>query len=517
MPFGAPEARMTARPVADVSNAGIAAFREGHYAAAAGYFRTATEMNPTDAAAFNNLGQALRAAEEIGSAAEAFKHAAGLDPAFPDPLVNLGALAAAAGNLDAAVDCYRQAIARRADYPEAHFNLAVALEALGERDAAEDTYRTALRYRSGYIRALVNLAALLAEEGHLTEAADLLDRSQAIDPQNPYVLNGWGNVLRAQGRLPEAEVAYRAAVGAAPDFGEGRWNLSLIQLARGNFKRGWANYRFRPSADRHRFAIPAAPLANDLSGRRIIVGGEQGLGDELFFLRFVPELQARGAEVVYRPDPKIASICSRIDFLDGRIDGAAVPEIPVAELPYLLEMTSCPPSVRLAPDPGRVDKMRAKLAAAGPGPYLGITYRAGLAGTGTLFKHLPPEALGDALHGRAGTFVSLQRMPAPGETERLAAHAGKPVADFSAVNDDLEDMLALVSVLDEVVGVSNTNMHLRAGIGRPARVLVTHPAEYRWMAEGDGSPWFPEFSLYRQSGTGNWQDALTNLKSDLSK
>ena len=59
-------------------------------------------------------------------------------------------------------------------------------------------------------------------------------------------------------------------------------------------------------------------------------------------------------------------------------------------------------------------------------------------------------------------------------------------------------MLALLALLDDYVGVSNTNMHLRAGVNRTAKVLVPAPPEWRWMAEGKESPWFPGFTVYRQ-------------------
>ena len=88
--------------------------------------------------------------------------------------------------------------------------------------------------------------------------------------------------------------------------------------------------------------------------------------------------------------------------------------------------------------------------------------------------------------------------------------------DFSDLNDDLEGMLALLALIDDYVGVSNTNMHLRAAAGRTARVLVPQPAEWRWMAGRASSPWFPGFSIYRQSLDGSWTQALARLREDLA-
>ena len=161
--------------------------------------------------------------------------------------------------------------------------------------------------------------------------------------------------------------------------------------------------------------------------------------------------------------------------------------------------------------------MRAKLASIGPGPYIALTWRAGLPrrGKAVLAKAIDAGALGTALAGLPATFVCLQRDPLPEETHALERALGAKVGDFSAANADLDDMLALLDVVDEYVGVSNTNTHLRASLGRSARVLVPWPAEWRWLRAGDASPWFPGFPLYRASAEGDWSAALGRLRAGL--
>ena len=132
-----------------------------------------------------------------------------------------------------------------------------------------------------------------------------------------------------------------------------------------------------------------------------------------------------------------------------------------------------------------------------------------------LFKEAPLEALARGLGEIRGTVIVLQRNPQEGEIGSLSAALQKQAHDFSAANADLEDMLALLSLLDDYVGVSNTNMHLAAGLGKRARVLVPYPPEWRWMVEGAASPWFPGFTVYRQSSDGHWSLALTRLADDL--
>jgi hypothetical protein len=91
--------------------------------------------------------------------------------------------------------------------------------------------------------------------------------------------------------------------------------------------------------------------------------------------------------------------------------------------------------------------------------------------------------------------------------QRLAA-LGKPPY--------LEDMLALLALLDDYICVHNTNIHLMAGIGKTARILIPYPPEWRDMKIGNESPWFKGFKLYRQNRDKSWSQALDDLKRDLS-
>jgi hypothetical protein len=115
-----------------------------------------------------------------------------------------------------------------------------------------------------------------------------------------------------------------------------------------------------------------------------------------------------------------------------------------------------------------------------------------------------------------GTLVSIQHAPAPDETDRLSAIAGRKVHDALRANSDREDVLALLALADEYVCVSNACIHLRAGVGKSARVLVPWPPDWRWWAWGAESPWFPGFKLYRQQPDGNWTGALAQLAADLA-
>src|SRR5262249_11013559 len=149
--------------------------------------------------------------------------------------------------------------------------------------------------------------------------------------------------------------------------------------------------------------------------------------------------------------------------------GEARAELPilVGDLPLVGRSPDAPfpPSLEIVPDAARVRAWTKRLEAAGPRPYIGVMWRAGTPSdvlAHGLYKTLPVADLFAALRALGGTVVALQRGIRAGELDEAAAALGRTVHDFSAANDDLEDALALVSVLDRHVAVSNTNMHLAA-------------------------------------------------------
>ncbi|MGZ5595830.1 MAG: tetratricopeptide repeat protein [Usitatibacter sp.] len=355
-----------------------------------------------------------------------------------------------------------------------------------------------------------------------------LERAIALAPRHADAHSNLALALRDRGDFERALEEARRALEIRPDLPAARLNLALVLLALGRFEEAWPALSWRPDP-RVNLRDPAVPNAHAHSAKlppleghpAITLHGEQGLGDTLFFLRFAPLAAARGARLRFWGDARLAAMLTRSGVVDEALPGDRAPAdldasrlAWVGDLPALLAVGGeFPPPLALTLEDRRVESMRARLSAAGPAPYIALTWRAGLErrGKAVLVKAIAPQILGRALAGRRATFVSVQRDPAAGEARELEAALGVPVHDFSASNGDLDDMLALMSLVDDYVGVSNTNTHLRAAVSRKAAVLVPYPPEWRWGAEGDESPWFPGFELYRAAREGSWDAAMRRL------
>jgi tetratricopeptide (TPR) repeat protein len=581
--------RNNPRVLANLAQAYISA---GYFSKAHDTFRKAARIDPQELQFQVGIANTLALQNRLSEAESLLKR---LTTRFPQAALvwfNLANVLRDAKRRDEAIDLYRKAVALDPQLIDARNNLGSTLHAKLRFAEAEAQYRECIRLAPDYLLAHFNLTSVLIDIGRSAEAETVARELIARAPHAPEGHSILGSALGQQGRLLEAHTCYERAVELAPEslkaaegvamslmeighFGKGlRWFSRILRsntapatarqllasalLAYGALQDGWAEYVTRPDAtvfrrDHPEVRVTCGPFGA-LNNKNVCVLSEQGLGDELFFLRYAPVLAERGANITYRASNKLVRLLSRVPSISRVIgENEPLPQVDAyilaGDLPHALGQQSAsvlskapatetnsipnfswrnslfwppvPPSLTLQPVPEKTEAMHARLRASGPPPYIGVTWRAGTvpeeqrSGNWVLFKAVEISGLAHAIGDSAGTLLALQRAPAHGEMEKLSALTGRPIHDFTAVNDDLDDMLALLALIDDYVGVSNTNMHLRAAVARTARVLVPVPPEWRWMHSGRESPWFPGFTLYRQSLQGDWTAALEALRRDL--
>ena len=470
----------------------------------------------------------------------------------------LSKVALRAGLPDIGVERARRAVELDRRNPTYLNSLGIAHGENDEPEAAEQAFRRALKVRPAYAEARYNLGKLLRDEGRLAEALKEYERAHALAPAAVPALLGLAAAHRLQGSPERALAVLRGGVGArmpdpdvipyladaladveGPDAAVAWLNgllardpanqqahhiLGMLLLSLGRWREGWIHHLWRAHRDAERMRVRPALLPERLDGRRLFLRAEEGIGDILFYLRFGDELRRRGAAFTVEIPPHMAKLAP---LLAGRFDiGVRAPDdLPlwIVDLPAALQTESLPPAVSLNLDERQIASVRARLESLGPPPYLSLTWRAGTdprrargGQVRLVFKEIGAEALGQAVRGWRGTLLGLQRNVAPGELEALGAAAGAKVHDVAAMTEDLNETLALLAQLDEHVAVINTNMHLLAGLGRPARVLVPRPLDWRWMRDPGDSVWFPGFRVYRETASLDWTEPLARLRSDLA-
>lgn len=501
---------------------GLAAHATGARAEAVAYLTRAAHLRPDVAHFQSNLGTSLMAAGKAGDAEACFRSALSRDSANEDAWVNLGLALLHLGREAEAEESLATALAIAPGRVDSMTHLAAARQRRADKAAAagnvhdaEALYRSALAARGDHGPSLTNLGNLLAAQMRLPEAEALLRAATTVQPGSADAHHNLAAVLTASGQLEEAEAACLAALRIDPAHADAQYALGTARLLRGRMPEGFAGlewrWKRRGFACPRSFAVPqwdGAPLA----GRSLLLHAEQGLGDAIQMLRFVPAVAA-GGHVLLEVPPPLRRLADRYTAaVDVFTNGDALPPFdlhcPLPSLPWALglELAAIPAEPYLAPDPADVARWRTRLD-----PLSGL--RVGLCWAGNpgyaadARRSIAPgllSALGD-LPGVS--LVSLQTGSSP--------PAGLRLQDWTASLHDLSDTAALVTCLDLVVTVDTSVAHLAGALGRPVWLLNRYDTCWRWMLRREDSPWYPTLSIIRQQRPGGWDDVLAEVRSRL--
>ena len=407
------------------------------------------------------------------------------------------------------------------------YNQALDRAARGERREAVELYRRALHHHPAMLEAHCNLGALLHDLGELEEAIRHYRDALRVVPDQRDLLTNLGCALRTAGRPAEAEEVFLKLLASDPSDARAHLDLAMLLLQRGEWKAGWSEYEWRwavPGAASGRHRLPewdGAPRPE----ATLRLFAEQGYGDTLQFLRYLPLAAERVGEVVLETLPGLESL--RIPDPGGRLRvvarGESLPpaelQAPLMSLPHRLAMADpadAPAPPYLAPPPSRRPHWHRRVTSL-PG------IRVGLVWGGTPKPGIDPwsdpacpaEHL-SKLGGIPGiTFVSLQKRPdEAGERllrQRLGLRSpGGPLNDFA-------DTAAVIEALDLVITVDTAVAHLAGALGRPVWILLPWASDWRWGVEGETTPWYPQARLFRQPHPGEWPPVIAAVAEALGR
>jgi len=475
------------------------------------------------------LAEAHHRAGRLDQAVELYRAALALEPGHAESLHRLGTIAAETGHGALAAELLRRAVAADGAVAAHHAGLGNALHDLGRFEAAAACHRRALELEPGNLVARVNLGNALRELGRLDEAAAELGLAAERAPGHPAVHLSLGCALHELGRPDEAAACHRRALALAPDNPEAHWNLGLALLLAGDLAAGWPEYAWRRLAEggpRRSFPRPAWD-GGDLAGRTILLHAEQGLGDVLQFIRYLPWIKARGAAVTIVESPTaLLRLLRGVAGIDRLIPtgGAALPEhdrhAPLPELPHLFATTedTIPAAVPyLSPEPELVAMWRERLAAGPPGLKVGIAWQGNPHGRIDRGRSPPLAALAPLAAVPGVRLISLQRRDG---LEQLAGLPGGMVIE--SLGDDVDtggaftDTAAIMATLDLVISSDTAIAHLAGALGVPAWVALKRVPDWRWQLGRADSPWYPTLRLFRQSRDGDWDGVFRAIAAALA-
>jgi len=508
---------------------GTLCYRAGRLAEAHQYFRAVLEIAPGDTSALNELGLVELAFGNRTDARSTFEALLDRDPEHPRAWNNLGLALAGQGQLQEAERAFRRALALDPGDAVAAANLGLACRDLNRPEAAREAYARALEADPDAHGARVGLALALQDLGELDAARVQIDAALARAPEDAQALEA-ASVLRlrlgdAAGALACAERALRVA----SDDAEALLARAHARLAEGRYREGWRDYEARLRArasPRRNYALPHW-MSDAMPSGRLLVYGEQGLGEQIMFASMLGEFAdrtARGPAAALDCAPRLRRLFRRSFPMLRVLDDEAARAAGTRDFDHCIAIGSLARYLRnseadfprhagyLRADAPAVAGWRTRLA--GAPLRVGIAWRGGLPSTGRALRSLDPEVLGAALRVPGLRWVSLQH---DARAEELAALAGcASVLHDADTLADIDRSAALVAALDLVIVPCSTMAHLAGGLGVPVWVLTPHAAAWRYRLQGETMPWYPSARLFRQGGSEAWQDVIARVAEELA-
>jgi len=536
---------------------------------ACGHYEKLVEIDPGDVAARHKLGTLLAQNGNLVAAAEHLDHAVLLAPEFADAHAARGNLWLLQHNDQAAAASYRHALRLDDKHPGAHFNLGLILHNSGahaealqhyeaayavspdihdllknltllniefERyDAAQSLLQEVLTRLPSHFDALKCMGLVMQKLHRPREALPYYEHARSLNAADAELLNNLGIVYQDLGRLEEALDSYNAAIWLKPDFPLAIWHRSLAYLLRQDFVRGWPDYELRlVSLDLPKRTVDF-PRWNggDLRGKRLLVYGEQGLGDEIMFASCLPHAVAASEHCVIECSPKLESLFRRSfpdasvyslsqdkalprDVLDQGIDA----QVPIGSLPmhFRRTVTDFPTHHGyLQADATSVAAWRTRLAKLGPGLKVGISWQGGTAKTRRAVRSLPLTKWAPILRVPNVHYVDLQYTDSQAELAALEASLGVHVHSWQDTKDNYDENAAMIAALDLVISVCTAVIHLGGALGRPVWVMAPFSPEWRYGIAGDAMPWYPSVRVFRQPVYNDWDAVICNVARSLKE
>ncbi|MGH6953002.1 MAG: glycosyltransferase family 9 protein, partial [Alphaproteobacteria bacterium] len=328
-----------------------------------------------------------------------------------------------------------------------------------------------------------------------------------------------------RGRLGEALVQYDKARGLDPGYTEAELNRAYTFLRLGDYAKGWPGYESRWSVPGRSTKKPDSPewAGEDYRGSRLLVYAEQGQGDMIMCLRYLPLAKERGGELLVECWPPLRRLVERVPGVDRLwARGEERPSFdlacPMMSLPrwFTTDVASIPGTVPyITTPPGLGAKFEPFLARAEGRLKVGLAWAGNAKFKADHERSLRLASLLShfALPGLA--LYSLQKGPPVIELKTVAPDA--PIIDLAPHLKDFADTAAAIEGLDLVITVDTSVAHLAGALARPTWTMLPHVADWRWLTEADDTRWYPTMRLFRQPAPCEWGPVLRAVRDELAR
>lgn len=445
----------------------------------------------------------------------------------------LGDVCVRTKRMEGAMVAFRQTCAIAPRDVRYRMALADACFVAGEPRAALPEYLAATELDPNNVTAWSNAGAIYQQLGQPEQALGALHRALAIDPKHALSLNNSGLAFCELGEFALARDCLSMAVEVKPDYGAARWNRAILDLLHGDYVRGWEGHELRHVQLGRIGGLRTFPEprwnGERFDGKRLLIWPEQGLGDQLQFVRFLPRVKALGGTVVLACAAPLRAMFEALVPAADEIVVIDTPyaacdlQAPLMSLPYILGRGNALDAERVPylQTTGDVSSsMAAVLPSDDPAFRVGIVWAGQPKHQNDHNRSIDLGVIASLFDIDGIDWFSVQKGEAAEarlaelNTVRIAGGA-RAVAELGPHFSSFIDTAHAMSRLDLVITVDTAVAHLAGAMGIPCWVLLPFVPDWRWQLQRTDTPWYPTVRLFRQPLRGDWSSVVTAVDAEL--
>jgi len=530
---------------------GVLFHQKGELELAGHFLEQALQAPTASAEACHALGLAFDDLGRPDAAMASYEKALQLRPDHTPSLLQLAVAREKQGRLVEAESCLRRLVKLDPNSALAHLKLAAILEGANTLEPAQHHAETAVRCAPENPEAYLCLGAILVRRNQVSDAVPFFNHAVQLDPAASAcaaqmlheVLNegtqGWEKRLASDpwdfdALLSLAKIRYsekkpleaiallERALAVRPGEPNAEYALAFAELLLGRFEMGWKHYEARlrtgqPQFPKRKFGQPTW-RGEDLRGQTIFVHAEQGVGDTIQFVRYIPMVAERGGRVILECQPALQPLLAGLPGVhEVIVQGAPLPafdvQVPLLSLPAIFGTT-------LKSVPNRVPYLRVpdgvqfELPPASKARLkVGIVWAGNPGLQNDLVRSVALSQLSPLLLLPSICFFSLQVGSA--RRQLAASKDAARIIDLQPLLSDFSRTAAALAQLDLILSVDTAVAHLAGALGKKVWLLLPYASEWRWLLDREDSPWYPSMRLIRQPKTDDWESVVQRIRENL--
>lgn len=487
-------------------------------------FSDCIKRDPKNASAYNNLGIAYESAGDNQKAIQAYKEAVRIDPKFSKAVNNIGVILYKQNKYEEAIEIFKIALKIDPKYYELYSNIGACYNKIKKYDEAIEALSIAIEKQPNNGGAYTNLGNVYNKLFEYKKAAKLHEKSIELEPNGANAYSNVGTSYKYLGQTKKAIDSYKKAIELDPNFVNAHFDLSTMYLAQGDFEKGWSEYEWRFKKDemkshiiknRDIFSKPMFTGSEDLENKTILLHSEQGFGDSIQFIRFLPSFKKKfpcKIAVKCRDELKeLFKSIEEIDILSHRNEDT--PEfdyhLPIMSMPKLLEMKTIKDLPKQNPYLKANEDEEFKIESKKGHLNIGICWSASVTGEsyeGKVFslEYFKPLANNDKI-----TLYSLQVGAENEDIKKLGLE--DKIVDWTDKLTDFSKTASMIKELDLVISSDTSVAHLAGALDLPVWIPLQKIPDWRWQNKGEKSPWYPSAKLFRQKSARQWDSVFQSI------